>query len=97
MKDNQSEIAPIIDVIHEFAGGWHTFTSPQIPGLYIVTSKENLEDAYTDIPVAIEMLIEADTGKAVEVLMRPEYQEYRATLPAHMCPDVRHYEVRQAA
>jgi hypothetical protein len=40
----------IISVRHKYDDGWHTFTSPQVPGLYLVGKTEDLEGLYAAIP-----------------------------------------------
>ena len=84
----------IVDVIHDCKDGWHKFTSPQIPGLYIVAAADDLEEAYADIPRAIAELIFADRGRRPVVRAESSYAEYLKTLPASRRPsEIRHYSV----
>jgi hypothetical protein len=89
--------AMIIDVRHECANGWHEFTSPQVPGLYIVAEQDDLEAAYEDVPVVLALLIEADTGRKVTVKREPSYEEYVDALPESYRPSIRHYSVEKLA
>ena len=70
------ESVGIIDVIHSTQGVWHKFTSPQIPGLYMVVAGSDLERAYADIPKAIAELIFNDAGRrpVVQHQMRLDVQ-----------------------
>lgn len=86
----------IIDVRHECVNGWHEFTSPQIPGLYIVAEQNDLEAAYEDIPIVIAQLIEADTGKKVSIKREPSYEEYLEGLPWSFRPSM-FYSVEKIA
>ena len=47
------------------SAGWHEFTSPDIPGFYMVAPEEKVTAAYEDIPRAIELLYQAQKKKAV--------------------------------
>jgi hypothetical protein len=92
------KVTMVIDVVHECSEGWHELTSPQIPGLYIVVEQDDLEAAFHDVPAAIEMLIEADTGRRVKVVQLESYDEYVEKLPpAYRPASIRHYTVQQAA
>jgi hypothetical protein len=89
----------IIDVDHDCQDGWHEFTSPQVPGLYVVYEAKDIKDletAYYDISTVIEALIYADY--AVPVKVRPEktFEQYHAGLPdTHRAR--RHYFVERVA
>ena len=87
----------IIEVRHEFTNGWHEFTSPQIPGLYVVAELDDLEAAYEDVPVVIGQLIEADFGLKVTITREPSYEEYLEGLRESFRPSIRHYSVMKLA
>ncbi len=87
----------IIEVKHEVSNGWHEFTSPQVPGLYIVAEMDDLEAAYEDVPMVIAQLIEADFGLKVVVEREPSYSEYLDGLPEAFKPSIRHYSVEKIA
>ena len=44
----------IITVLHECADGWHTFTSPEVPGFYMIVEESDLQGAYEDIPLTYD-------------------------------------------
>lgn len=90
-------MAAIIDVIHELKDGWHKFTSPQIPGFYLVAEQNDLERAYDDIPRSIEALILHDRHERVTVRPEKTYADYLATLPQSHRPAIRHYSVEKIA
>jgi hypothetical protein len=86
----------IIDVTHACVNDWHKFRSPQVPGFYLVACKDDLEEAYLDIPELLGALIEADHGKRVKLTPQKTYDEYLASLPREYQP-TRHYSVQRAA
>ena len=87
----------IIDVLHECEEGWHTFTSPHIPGLYLVGEQPHLQELYDEIPQVISTLAKADFGREVLVSLEKTYSSYLEELPDHYRPDVRHYSIQEAA
>ena len=87
----------IIEVKHDVSNGWHEFTSPQVPGLYIVAEMDDLEAAYEDVPVVIAQLIYADFGLKVTIERKPSYSEYLDGLVDAYKPSIRHYSVEKLA
>jgi hypothetical protein len=83
----RADVSRIIDVTHECDDGWHTFTSEQIPGLFLTAHESDLENAYNDIGRAIEALILADYGWHVRVELKPVFSEYLKTLPPSHQPE----------
>jgi len=94
--DTRGERGMIIDVMHECADGWHTFTSPQVPGLFLTAEMAQLEEIYAEIPTAIAALAKADFGKDVKAELVKSYSDYAAGLPETHQP-VTHYEIRDLA
>jgi hypothetical protein len=90
MMFRKSAAVEIITVVHECEDGWHKFTSPEIPGLYMIVRQHDLEAAYSDIPRAIEMLIFADNGQRVSVRPQTTYSEYLKSLPESLRSITRH-------
>jgi hypothetical protein len=88
-RNELEDAMQIISVAHESKDGWHKFTSPEMPGLYIVAAPDNLEAAYEDIPRAIEELIFADTGRRVTVQLEKD----RTGLASHPRPRIQRYFV----
>lgn len=68
-----------IDVEHACEDGYHEFTSPQVPGFYIVSN--DLEVAYADIPAALAALLEADFGGSFTVKPEIPFDQYVRSLP----------------
>lgn len=93
-KDSGMEI---ISVLHSCEDGWHKFTAPQIPGLYMIVELSELKAAYLDLPKAIAQLIFIDTGKRVTVTPEKSYDEYVKTLPELHLPVVSHYSINLKA
>ncbi len=87
----------VITVEHVCREGWHTFTCYEVPGFHLVSTDQDLETAYTQVPDAIAEIIQADTGFATEVELENSYSEYLNKIPDGMRPAVRHYSVKRAA
>ena len=51
MDGDKVEMSGIINVLHECEEGFHEFTSPQIPGFYLVVDQDDLKAGFEDIPV----------------------------------------------
>jgi hypothetical protein len=87
----------IINVLHECADGFHEFTSPQIPGFYIVVGQDDLEAAFEDVPNVIRALIHADYGIRVSVTLEQSYSDYLDKLPESHKPTISNYYVEKLA
>ena len=83
----------IISVKHECADGWHTFTSPQVPGLYLVGRDDDLEGIYQAIPDAIARLALADFGVKVVVRQEKTFSSCVEGLPNKNRAEIAHYSV----
>lgn len=66
----------MITVLYECDDGWHKFTSPELPGLYMIVPPDDIAAACADLPSAIEALIYADTGTCVEVRPQRTFAAY---------------------
>jgi len=71
--------------------------SPEVPGFYLISSEENLETAYAQVPGAIAEIIESDTGVPTDAELENSYSEYLAKIPDVMRPAVRYYSVKSVA
>lgn len=87
----------IINVLHECDDGFHEFTSPQIPGFYLVVPQDDLETAFADVPRVIEELIHGDYDVRVTVKQEQTYSEYVDGLPDTHKPVIRNYYVERLA
>lgn len=87
----------IVSVIHECADGWHTFTSKQVPGLFLVGQDADLQEVYEAIPNVIAALARADFGQDVSVTPEKSFSSYVDSLPAAHPASERHYSVRPVA
>lgn len=79
----------IVTVFHMNGGAWHKFTSPQVPGLYVVVDTGAVESAVKEIPGALEKLIGDSTGHAVRV--KPENTFAADLVSKSLC----HYSVER--
>lgn len=85
----------IIDVVHQCSNGWHKFSSPHIPGFYMVAEQNDLEEVYSEIPSAIAALIAADFGMDVKLRVQTSYSAYLEELPEEYRPSVSHYVIEE--
>lgn len=86
----------IIEVRHDCAGGWHTLTSEQIPGLFLIGEQADLAELYDEIPQVIAALLKCDFDRNVVVTPEQTYSDYAASLPQSHQP-VKHFTVREMA
>jgi hypothetical protein len=87
----------IITVTHEADGGWHTFMSEQVPGLFLTGQDEDLQELYESLPAIIAALTRADFGVDVIVSQQATFTSYLDTLrPTHI-PPTSHYSIRPQA
>jgi len=97
MDDMTTQSQAIITVQHDCAGGWHQFSSDQVPGFYMIAAQDDLETAFGDIPVMLQHLIEADEGRKVTIELVETYSEYVEKLPEDFRPRVHHYTIEKLA
>jgi hypothetical protein len=57
----------VLNVRHEAHDGWHTFTSPNLRGLFLTGRAKDLDQLYDCLPTAIATLIECDTAGPFKV------------------------------
>ncbi len=86
-------ITEIVDVRHVCTDGYHKFTSPQVPGLYLIAEQEHLEEVYAEIPQVIAAIINADFKSDVQVTIQKSYAAYENELPPEFKPEFSHYSV----
>lgn len=87
----------IIDVQHECENGWHVFTSPHVPGLFLTGQQDDLEELYDEIPHVICALARADFGQDVVVEPVQTYLQYVEGLPDGFKPGVKHFSIQKIA
>lgn len=90
-------MAAILSVFHQHETGWHTYTSPQLPGLFLAGPDEDALSLSDALPSTISALIEAADQRAV-LIRRAE--SYRGRVgPGHNdvnARDVLHFLVTSA-
>ena len=57
----------VVSVRHERSDGFHVFTSPEVPGLYLLGPDNDYQGLESTIPEAIINLAEADQRKPFRV------------------------------
>lgn len=67
-------IVSSVAVKHEHRDGWHTFTSPQLPGLCVAST--DLQKAYKDVALSIETLILLNCGQAVRAVAEQTFEKF---------------------
>lgn len=89
MRNREVSAMPIVDVVYEDVEGWHRFTSPHIPGLYVIVEPDQFWMGYEDVPRVIEMLAGADHKRvAVRAVDSPPEKSKRKII---------HYSVESIA
>ena len=67
-------MAAILSVFHQHETGWHTFTSPQLPGLFLAGPDEDALSLSDALPSTIRALIEAADQRAVLIRRAESYR-----------------------
>lgn len=68
------EYVTTVRVHYKHQAGWHVFTSPDVPGLYVTS--QNPVVAYDDVPVALKALMDMDYSCEWEVTRAESYEEF---------------------
>lgn len=87
----------ILSVFHQHETGWHTFTSPQLPGLFLCGPDADAPALSDALPSTICALIEAADQRAVLIRRAESYRSHAA--PGHnsvKARDVLHFLVTSA-
>ena len=87
----------IITVSHEHSEGWHTFTSEQVPGLFVTGRDEDLQGLYEAVPVVIAELAKVDFGRMVTVTPEHTFSSYMEEIRPTDIPPVRYYSIKSKA
>ena len=83
----------IVDVWHHRSDGYHKFTSPHVPGLYLVTETKDLSDVYQEIPTIISALVKADFGYDVTVSREATCSIYHEITDHMAGPTILHFSL----
>ncbi len=67
-------MAAILSVFHERQTGWHTFTSPQIRGLFLTGPDKDAQALLEALPSTIRALIEAMEHRSVSIQQAESYR-----------------------
>ena len=67
----------VVSVRHEMTDGFHVFTSPQMPGFYLVGPDDDFPGLCDTIPTAIASLAEANLKKKFSVRPVDTFSAYR--------------------
>ena len=87
----------IITVLHESGDGWHTFTSEQVPGLFLTGREEDLQQLYEAVPNVIAELAKADFGSDVVVSQEGTFSSYMESFTPARIPPLSHYSIKTQA
>ncbi len=90
-------MADIVDVWHQHSDGYHKFTSPHVPGLYLVTEAKDLAEVEQEIPVVIAALVKADFGYDVAVSRETTCSLYHEITDHMSGPNILHFSVARSA
>jgi hypothetical protein len=91
------ETMPVVAVVYENVEGYHRFTSPQVPGLFVIVEPADYKVGLDDVPAALGMLIESDTGGKVSVRQIETFSEYTDRMPDDAKPTIFHFVVESAS
>ena len=86
----------ILSVIHQHETGWHTYTSPQLPGLFLTGPEEDARALSDALPSTICALIEAADQRAVSIRQAESYRGRLASGHNIIARDVLHFLVTSA-
>ena len=89
-------MAAILSVFHQHETGWHTYTSPQLPGLFLTGPDEDALSLSDALPSTIRALIEAADQRAVLIRRAESYRSRAAAGHNAKMADVLHFLVTNA-
>ena len=89
-------MAAIMSVFHEHQTGWHTYTSPQIRGLFLTGPDEDAQALLKALPSTICALIESMEHRSVSVQQAESYRGYAASAQGAGTKEVLHFLVSSA-
>ena len=75
-------MAAVLSVVHQHGTGWHTYTSPQMPGLFLTGPDEDAQALFDVLPSTICALIYAAEQRPASIHQTPSYRG-RADCPRH--------------
>lgn len=87
----------ILSVFHQHETGWHTYTSPQLPGLFLTGPDEDARALSDALAATICALIEAAEQRAVSIRQAESYRGHLASGHNVAARDVLHFLVTSAA
>lgn len=90
-------MADIVDVWHHRTDGYHKFTSPQVPGLYMIGEDKDVDEIFEEIPILIAALVKADFGFEVSVSREGTCALYREITEHMPGPAILHFSVARMA
>ena len=70
-----------IPVAYKCVDGWHVFSSPSMPGLYV--SSQDAEKAFHDVGPSIEVLFEMDEGVKIRAVAESKLSEFLAEVKGY--------------
>lgn len=80
----------VLSVVHRHTAGWHTFTSGQLPGLFLTGPDEQFAELREALASTINALIHADSGINPDISPLPSFIPRRAH---EGCEETLHFRV----
>jgi hypothetical protein len=74
----------VLTILHRHTTGWHTFTSLQLPGLFVTAKDEDSDELLETLPSTINALIRAHSNRMVSAVPLKPYVDKFAEAG---CPD----------
>ena len=56
----------VLAIIHRHTMGWHTYTSPQLKGLFVTGPDDQASSLRDSVPVTIKALVEAGGNRRLD-------------------------------
>ncbi len=83
----------ILSVFHQHETGWHTYTSPQLPGLFLTGPDEDARALSDALAATICALIQAADQRAVSIRQAESYRSRLGSRHNIAARDVLHFLV----
>ena len=64
----------VLSIIHQYRTGWHTYTSPQMPGLFLTGPDEDAQALLDALPSTICALIHAAEQRSASIHRTQSYR-----------------------
>ena len=67
-------MAAVLSIVHQYGTGWHTYTSPQMPGLFLAGPDEDAQALLDVLPSTICALISVAEQRSASIRQTQSYR-----------------------